>query len=55
MKLQDEVLRNGRNLGDGPGELIYGDEWAVGAALEEFVLKYWGDGESEEAQEGDGT
>ena len=58
MKLQDEVLRNGRSLGDGPGGLdaeIYGEEWPYGAALEKFVLEHWDDDESEEAQEGDGT
>jgi hypothetical protein len=53
MKLQDEVLRNGRSLGDGPRGLdadIYGEEWPIGAALEKFVLEHWDD-ESEEVQE----
>jgi hypothetical protein len=58
MKVHDQVLRNGRSLGDGPGGLdaeIYGEEWPMGAALEKFVLEHWDDDESEEAQDRDGT
>ena len=55
MKSKDVVLRNGRSLGDGPGgseSEIYGDEWTTLAALEEFVLEHWDEGESGEAHEG---